>query len=286
MARTVYVNGEYLDEHLATVSVFDRGFLFADAVYEVTAVIGGKLWDINDHLSRLANSCAGLSLPCPWTTSQLIDIHRQLIDRNGLDEGVIYLQLTRGSNGDRHFSYADFTADPTLVMFTQALPLIDIPAAGTGIRMVTRPDIRWQRRDLKTVSLLPASMARTWARQHGADDALFVENGMVTEGSASNVFMVTGDNTVVTRPLGTGILPGTTRRLLTALIEHQGLTLAERLFTPDEMRRAREVFISATTELILPVVEIDGVAVGDGVPGNISRALRAGLIRQIQDQEE
>ena len=286
MGRTVYVNGHYMDEQHATVSIFDRGFLFGDAVYEVTAVVDGKLWDLDDHLNRLRRSCAGLELDCPWTEAELRDMHLTLVQKNQLQEGVVYLQLSRGNAGDRDFSYADLSNPPTLVMFTQEKILVDAPGAREGLRMITRPDVRWQRRDLKTVSLLAASMAYTTARRQGVDDALLVENGMITEGTSSNVFIVTQDNTVITRPLGSGILPGTTRRLLLDLIAQENLQLTERVFTPEEARRAKEVFISSTTALIMPVVELDGCTIGNGVPGPVATALRNGLLRQIRQAGE
>ncbi|MBJ3815604.1 D-amino-acid transaminase [Shimwellia pseudoproteus] len=285
MARIVYVNGHYMDEQQATVSVFDRGFLFGDAVYEVTAVIDGKLWDLEDHLHRLRRSCAGLELDCPWSEDELREMHHTLVAKNQLREGVVYLQLSRGNAGDRDFSYADTAVPPTLVMFTQQKALVDTPKAREGLRMITRPDVRWQRRDLKTVSLLAASMALTEARRQGADDALLVENGMITEGTSSNVFIVTQDDTVITRPLGSGILPGTTRRLLLELIAHNNLHLSERVFTPEEARRAKEVFISSTTALIMSVVELDGCVIGSGAPGPVATALRNGLIRWIRHDE-
>ncbi|AFJ46658.1 D-amino-acid transaminase [Shimwellia blattae] len=286
MARTVYVNGQYMDEQQATISIFDRGALFGDAVYEVTAVIDGQLWDLDDHLHRLRRSCAGLELECPWSDAELEEIHRTLIAKNQLGEGVIYLQLSRGDAGDRDFSYAEVTNPPTLVLFTQQKTLVDTPEAARGLRMITRPDVRWQRRDLKTVSLLAASMAYTAARRQGVDDALLVENGMITEGTSSNVFIVTRDNTVITRPLGSGILPGTTRRLLIELIAQNGLHLTERLFTPEEARGAKELFISSTTALIMPVVELDGCRIADGTPGPVAQALRRGLINWIRRDEE
>ncbi|BDH45908.1 D-alanine aminotransferase [Salmonella enterica subsp. enterica serovar Choleraesuis] len=286
MARTVYVNGQYLDEQQASVSIFDRGFLFGDAVYEVTAVVDGKLWDLDDHLRRLHRSAAGLGIECPWSEEQLREIHQTLVAKNSLHEGVIYLQLSRGNTGDRDFSYADISNPPTLILFTQQKTLVDVPKASTGIKAVTQPDVRWQRRDLKTVSLLAASMAYTWARQHGADDALLVEDGMITEGTSSNVFMVTADNTVITRPLGSGILPGTTRRLLLSIIDKQGLKLEERVFSPQEAQQARELFISSTTALIMPIVELDGVTIGEGKPGPVAMAMRQGLIDWIRQSEK
>ncbi|UXY10017.1 D-amino-acid transaminase [Kosakonia sp. ML.JS2a] len=274
MSRTVYVNGEFLPEEAAKISVFDRGFLFADAVYEVTAVVNGKLVDFNGHYARLVRSCAELGLTLQLDERALRDIHQRLIVDNALQEGGIYLQLTRGNGGDRDFHYPPADTPPTLVLFTQARAVVDHPAASKGIRVVTCPDIRWQRRDIKTVQLLAPCMAKAFAEAQGADDAFLVENGYITEGSSCNCYIVQADNTVVTRPLSNSILHGITRKALVRLAEEHGVTIEERLFTPEEARNAREVFISSATTFVWPVIAVDGQTIGDGKPGPVTLLLR------------
>lgn len=273
MTRTVYVDGSWLPENEARVSVFDRGFLFADAVYEVTAVVGGRLVDFPGHQARLARSLAELGIPHPASEARLLELHREIVARNGLDEGLVYLQVTRGS-ADRDFLVpADLT--PTLVMFTQAKALVANPTAETGLAVVTLPDARWGRRDIKTVQLLYASLMKTEARTRGADDALLVEDGLVTEASSANVHIVTAEGVLVTRELGPALLPGITRASVLELARAAGLPAEERAFSPEEARAAAECFITSATSFVLPVVRIDGDRVGDGRPGPMTRRLRA-----------
>ncbi|WP_437890959.1 D-amino-acid transaminase [Phytobacter sp. V91] len=274
MSRTVYLNGEYVPEEAAKISVFDRGFLFADAVYEVTAVVNSKLVDFAGHYARLARSCHELGLTLTQSENELREIHQRLLVENALTEGGIYLQLTRGNSGDRDFHYPSAGTASTLVLFTQARPVVDHPAASKGIRVVTCPDIRWQRRDIKTVQLLAPCMAKAWAEANGADDAFLVEDGFITEGSACNCYIVLADKTIITRPLSNSILHGITRKALLRLGEEYGVTFEERLFTPEEARRASEVFISSATTFVWPVVSVDGQQIGDGKPGQITQLLR------------
>lgn len=274
MSRIVYVDGHYVDEAEAKVSIFDRGFLFADAVYEVTAVLNHKLVDFDGHLARLQRSCNELSLTLPVSAAQLTAIHAELIKRNNLTEGGIYLQLSRGNAGDRDFAFPSADVKPTLVLFTQDRPVIDSPKVKTGIKVVTMPDIRWHRRDIKTVQLLAPCLAKEYAHAHDADDAFLVENGYITEGSSSNAYIVLADGTVVTRPLSHDILHGITRKALVALAERHGIAIEERLFTPEEASHAVEAFISSATTFVWPVVNIDGKPVGDGKPGPVALKLR------------
>lgn len=283
MSRTVWINGRWLAEQDATVSVFDRGFLFADAIYEVTAVIDGKLVDFDGHLTRLRRSCQSLSMACPWDDDALRTLHQQLIERNRLDEGAVYLQITRGDSGDRSFICPPET-EPTLVLFTQAREIVNAPQGRQGIRVITCPDIRWGRRDIKTVGLLAACLAKQEAHSRGADDALLVEQGFITEGASSNVFIVSRDNRLITRPLGNDILHGITRGTLLKLAQDLGIEHVERPFTPTEARQASEVFISSATSLVWPVVEIDGVTIGDGTPGPFTRRLRERYIAALREQ--
>ncbi len=274
MERIVYLNGDYIKESEAKVSIFDRGFLFADAVYEVTAVLEGKLVDNAGHLARLQRSCLELGLQLPVNAEALTAIQQRLVKENGLQEGGVYLQLSRGSVGDRDFGYPVDT-QPTLVLFTQARSLLAAPQARSGIKVITLPDIRWQRRDIKTVGLLAACMAKELAHHQGADDAWLVEEGFVTEGSSSNAYIVQQDGTLVTRPLSNQILHGITRQALLKLADEGGIRVEERPFSVEEARAAREAFISSATTFVWPVVSIDGQIIGDGRPGPVAERLRA-----------
>jgi len=271
MARIVYVNGEYVPEEAAKVSVFDRGFLFADGVYEVTSVLGGRLVDFAGHMARLARSLGELDIVVPWSDDDLLAIHREMVARNALDEGMVYLQITRGA-ADRDFVYPEGAA-PTLVLFTQARRLADSPAAEAGIRVISVPDIRWGRRDIKTVQLLYPSMGKMAARAAGADDAWMVEDGAVTEGTSNNAWIVTGGR-IVTRHLGPEILAGITRAAVLRFAAEAQMEVEERAFTIAEAQAADEAFVTSATTFVLPVVAIDGVAVGAGRPGPVARRLR------------
>ncbi|WP_435235049.1 D-amino-acid transaminase [Psychromonas sp. PT13] len=273
MERTVYLNGEYLKESEATVSIFDRGFLFADAVYEVTAVVNGKLVDNDGHMARLQRSCNELQIALPVSLDEITLAQRALVEKNSMEEGAIYLQISRGNAGDRDFGYPE-NVKPTLVLFTQARKVIDSPKALTGMKVITLDDIRWKRRDIKTVGLLAPCMAKQAAHDKNVDDAWLVEDGYITEGSSNNAYIVTQDDVVVTRPLSNDILHGITRKALLELAEKEDIKIEERLFTPEEARQAKEAFISSATTFVFAVVEIDGVMIGDGKPGKISNKLR------------
>ena len=275
MGRTVYVNGEYVDEAEATVSVFDRGFLMADGVYEVTSVLDGKLLDFAGHAARLRRSLAELEMPSPLADDALLAAHRELVARNAISDGMVYLQVTRGNPGDRDFAFPDpETVRPTLVMFTQSKPgLADNPAAKSGWRVVTIPDLRWDRRDIKTVQLLYPSMGKMLAKAKGKDDAWMVEDGMVTEGTSNNAYIVAGGR-IVTRNLGPEILHGITRAAVLRFAREAQMTVEERAFTVAEAQAADEAFITSASAFVMPVVEIDGVDLGDGKPGPVARRLR------------
>jgi len=277
MSRTVYVNGEFLPEENAKISVFDRGFLFADGVYEVSSVLHGKLIDNEGHMKRLRRSLSELNMDSPASDSDIENIQKELISRNDIDEGLVYLQVTRGA-ADRDFAYPSETK-PSLVLFTQAKNALDNPQAKRGISIVTTEDIRWGRRDIKTVGLLASCMAKMIAKQAGADDAWLVEDGKITEGSSNNAYIVTRDGTIVTRHLGTEILSGITRRAVLKLAEQQTIRIEERAFTPEEASKAVEAFVTSATTFVMPVVSIDGKPVGDGKPGPITNQLRELYIR-------
>jgi len=272
MSRIVYVNGEYLPEEEAKVSVFDRGFLFADGVYEVTSVLDGKLIDFAGHAKRLERSLHELDMEMPISADALLAAHRELVARNGIEDGLVYLQVTRGA-ADRDFAYPA-KAEPTVVMFTQAKPgLADSPAAKMGIKVISIPDARWGRRDIKTVQLLYPSMGKMMAKAAGVDDAWMVEDGHVTEGTSNNAYIVK-DGTIVTRHLGTEILHGITRAAILRFAREAQMKVEERAFTLDEARAADEAFITSASTFVMPVVEIDGEAIGDGAPGPVATRLR------------
>ncbi|WIY27159.1 D-amino-acid transaminase [Parasedimentitalea psychrophila] len=275
MTRTVYVNGDYLPETEAKVSIFDRGFLMADGVYEVTSVLDGKLIDFDGHAVRLARSLDELEMQAACSKDELLEIHRELVTRNGIVEGLVYLQITRGSDGDRDFVFPDpETTKPTIVLFTQNKPnLADNPAAKKGAKIISIADIRWGRRDIKTVQLLYPSMGKMMAKKAGCDDAWLIEDGYVTEGTSNNAYYVK-DGTIVTRPLSSDILHGITRKAVLRIAAEAQLKIEERLFTIDEAKQADEAFTTSASAFVMPVVEIDGVQLGDGTPGPIAKRLR------------
>ncbi|MEC9196795.1 MAG: D-amino-acid transaminase [Pseudomonadota bacterium] len=271
MTRTVYVNGEYLPETEAKVSIFDRGFLMADGVYEVTTVLDGKLIDFDGHATRLARSLSELEMQEPVTKEELLAIHRKLVEENGVDEGLVYLQVTRGA-ADRDFAYPK-DAEPTLVLFTQKKNAVNSPAAKTGISVISIPDIRWGRRDIKTVQLLYPSMGKMAAKAAGADDAWMVEDGFVTEGTSNNAYIVK-DGVIITRNLSTHILHGITRAAVLRFAEVAQMKIEERPFTIEEAQNADEAFITSATSFVQPVVKIDDKAVGTGAVGPVASRLR------------
>ncbi|MCF6444335.1 D-amino-acid transaminase [Nereida sp. MMG025] len=272
MSRTVYVNGAYVPEEEATVSVFDRGFLFADGVYEVTSVLGGKLIDFDGHAVRLERSLNELEMKNPTSKDELLEIHRQLVERNDIDDGLVYLQITRGA-ADRDFAYPK-DAEPTIVLFTQAKRgLADSPLAQTGMKVISIEDQRWGRRDIKTVQLLYPSMGKMMAKAAGADDAWMVEDGFVTEGTSNNAYIVK-DGVLITRHLGNEILHGITRKAVLKFAEEAQIKVEERPFTLAEAQDADEAFITSASTFVMPVVEIDGGPVGTGEVGEVARRLR------------
>lgn len=269
--RTVYLNGEYLPENEAKVSIFDRGFLMADGVYEVTSVLDGKLLEFDGHLKRLERSLNELDMDKPEGFDDLLEIHRELVRINEVDQGGVYLQITRGA-ADRDFVFPK-DAKPTLTLFTQSKPLLDTDASKNGMSVIFADDIRWGRRDIKTVQLLYPSMCKMMAKAAGADDAWLVEDGFVTEGSSNNAYIVKG-NKIITRGLSNDILHGITRASLLKYAQEAQMEIEERNFTPDEARDADEAFISSASTFVMPVVKIDSAVIGDGVPGPVSQRLR------------
>ncbi|PYE31063.1 D-alanine transaminase [Rhizobium sp. PP-F2F-G38] len=272
MNRTVYLNGAWLAEADAHVSIFDRGFLFADAIYEVTGVVNGKLLEYEGHSARLQRSMGELGLVCPLSPEELLGVHREIVHRNALSEGLIYLQISRGP-ADRDFAFPANPV-PTLVLFTQAKAVLDNPKARTGISVALLPDLRWARCDIKTVQLLYPSMAKMEAARQGADDAWLVEDGFVTEASSASAHIITSDGVLVTRPLSQAILHGITRHSVLDLATTIGVAVEERPFSVEEAKTAAEAFITSATNFVLPVTQIDGQLIGDGQPGPLTLRLR------------
>jgi D-alanine transaminase len=264
--------GEYLPETEAKISIFDRGFIFADGIYEVSAVLGGRLIDNGAHLDRLERSVREIALALPLSRAEIVAIEEKLIALNGLDEGLVYIQVTRGA-ADRDFAFPK-GVPPTFIAFTQEKRLSEAPQAKTGIRVVTTPDLRWKRRDIKSVALLPQVLAKQFAAANGAQEVWMIEDGLVTEGGSSTAWILGADGRLVTRPLSHAVLPGITRQAVMKLMEDTGIGLDERPFTLAEALAAKEAFISSAGNLIMPVVEIDGKMIGDGRPGPVATRLR------------
>ncbi len=275
MTRIVYVNGAYLPEAEAKISIFDRGFLMADGVYEVTSVLDGKLIDFDGHAKRLERSLGELDMPHPVVLPNLLEIHKKLVRLNEIEEGMIYLQITRGAPDDRDFVFPDpETTTPTVVLFTQNKPgLADSPAAKKGIKVISIEDQRWSRRDIKTVQLLYPSMGKMMAKAAGKDDAWMVEDGAVTEGTSNNAYIIK-NNTIITRHLGNEILHGITRAAVLRFAKEAQMKVEERSFTIAEAQEADEAFITSASTFVMPVVEIDDAAIGAGTPGPVATRLR------------
>src|SRR4051812_6014432 len=273
LEQIVYLDGAFVPAAEAKVSVFDRGFLFADGIYEVSAVLDGKLIDNDSHLARLERSVGEIALKLPETLPRIVEIQKELIARNGLVDGLIYLQVTRGAVVPRDFVFPK-DAKPTFVMFTSAKDIVNAAAAKTGIAVKTVPDIRWARRDIKSVALLAQVLAKQAAAEAGCAEAWMIEDGKVTEGGSSSAFILTKDDVLVTRANSHAILPGCTRKAVIALAEERQLRVEERSFSVDEALAAKEAFITSASSFVQPVVTIDGYRIGDGKPGPVAARLR------------
>ena len=275
--RTVYLNGHFVAEGDATVSIFDRGLLFADAVYEVCSVLGGRIIDRQAHLARLERSLAEMAIAHDVAATDWASVLATLIERNSLEEGTIYMQVSRGA-ADRDFLFPAPGTPPTVFAFTQERKLADNPMAQRGMRIITRADRRWGRRDIKTVQLLYASMMKMEAKAADVDDCWLVEGDVITEGTSQNACIITPQGHLVTRDLGNHILPGVTRLSLIEIARKSGITVEERPFTIAEAQGAAEAFVTSASLFVMPVVEIDGLAVRDGRPGVETMALRKAYI--------
>ncbi len=274
MARITYVNGRYLPRAEAGVSVEDRGFQFADGVYEVCEVRGGLLVDERRHMARLARSLKELRIAPPMTPRALAVVMRETVRRNRVRDGIVYVQITRGA-ARRDFPFPS-GARPTVVVAARSNDVARLAQfASEGVAVVTMPDIRWGRVDIKSVALLPNVLAKQAAREQGAREAWLVDDeGRVTEGASSNAWIVSRDGVLITRALGNDILPGITRSVVIDMVKAQGLRFEERAFTVEEAYTAREAFLTSASQIVLPVTAIDGHPVGNGAPGLIAAALR------------
>lgn len=273
--RTIHLNGQYIPESEGKISVFDRGFLFADAVYEVVSVLDGKLVDFDGHVCRLARSMNEIGISGGPDVNEWLSICRELVARNNVEEGMIYWQVTRGAPTDRDFVFPSTDTPPTVLAFTQSRALADNPLAQRGLHVVTVPDLRWGRADIKTTQLLYASLMKNEAIARGADDAWMERDGWITEGSAQNAHIITREGVLVTHPLNRDILHGITRAAVLPLVSQR---IEERPFSVSEAEQAAEAFVSSASGFVMPVVNINGYAIGDGKPGSATVQLRQAYI--------
>ncbi|GJE42040.1 D-amino-acid transaminase [Methylobacterium soli] len=273
MSRTVYLNGSFVPLEEARIPIMDRGFLFADGIYEVSAVLDGRLVDNEAHLARLDRSLGEIGIRNPYPTAEWIRLETELVARNDLKEGLVYMQVTRGV-AERDFAFPPADTPPSVVMFTQTKSIRGNPLAETGAKVITVEDLRWKRRDIKSVALLAQVLAKQAAAAAGVAEAWMVEDGSVTEGSSSTAFIVTTDRRIVTRPLSTALLPGITRAAVLHLAAEANLTVEERLFSVEEAYAASEAFYTSASAFVMPVVSLDGRPIGAGQPGPLTRRLR------------
>ena len=277
--RTVYLNGDYVPENEANVSIFDRGFLFADGVYEVTTVVDSKLIGFDGHIERLQRSLTELKINHKVDREELLGVHRELVALNNIDQGMIYLQITRGNPGDRDFAFPPEDTPVTVVLFTQEKQIIGTATETNGLKVVSIEDLRWGRRDIKTVQLLYPSLAKMEAKAQGADDAWLMQDGFVTEGTSNNAYIVK-DGKIITRDLSNDILHGITRKSVLACAKLLQMDVEERPFTIEEAYAADEAFATSASGFTNPIVEIDGNKVGSGKPGPVGDRLRALYIEE------
>jgi D-alanine transaminase len=272
--QIAYVNGSFVPLKDAKVSILDRGFLFADGIYEVSAVLDGKLIDNESHLARLVRSVGEIALALPETIERIKEIQRELITRNDLVSGLVYIEVTRGADTGRDFTFPKNKVTPTLVMFTSSKDIVNAASAKTGIAVITVPDIRWERRDIKSVGLLAQVLAKQAAAEAGASEAWMIEDGKVTEGGSSSAFILTQEDVLVTRQNSSAILPGCTRKAVVVLAEERQLRIEERPFSVEEALTAKEAFITSASMFVQAVVTIDGKPVANGKPGPMTNRLR------------
>ena len=284
MSRIVYVNGQYVPEDQARVSPFDRGYLFGDGAYEVVPVINGRLVDADRMIQRLSRSLDGLGITWPMEPEDFVSMHRELITRNHLREGIIYSQITRGV-AERDFPFPPM-ATPSVFAFPKAMDVLNNPRAETGISVKLVEELRWKRRDIKSIALLAQVLSRQQAAEARAAEGWMVEDGLITEGCSSSAFIIK-NGAIITSPLEMAgrprILPGIRRAILLEITEKEGIPVERRPFSPEEAFAADEAFQSAATFGVLPVVEIDGRAIADGKPGPLTKRLRELFFARLRD---
>ena len=281
MSRIVYLNGKYYKESEAKISIFDRGLLFADSVYEVTAVIDNKLIDFPAHIERLENSLNELEIKNIFSYDLLLKMHKDLVNKNKFSnkEGLIYMQVSRGTI-ERDFLIMDKDVTPNIFAFTQEKKLTDVNYKTNGLEIITRNDLRWQRKDIKTTQLLFATLIKTEAHKLGADDAWLIDgDGFVNEGTSNNAYIIDKNNNIITRNLSNKLLPGITRKTIIEVAKKLKLSIEERPFTVKEALESNEAFISSASTLIAPVTKIDKNNIGNGQMGTITEILRETYIK-------
>lgn len=283
MERVVYCKHSFVAESQAQLSIFDRGFLFGDSIYEVTAVVNGRMVDNDLHLDRLQRSLVAIDVPMPLARTAMVAMQQQLILRNNMTEGLIYMQVSRGE-AERGFTY-EAGLEPTLIAFTQERNLADTPKQRAGIAVKFVADLRWARRDIKTTMLLSQVLAKQQALQEGYDDVWMTEDGVITEGGSSTAFIITPTGTLLTRPNSHATLPGCTRKAVLRLCDNHDLTLEERAFTPAEAKQACEAFVTSASSFVTPVVRLDDTVIGDGQPGPMTRRLQAYYVAAARGEE-
>jgi len=283
MSRVAYVNGQYVPHGQATVHVEDRGFQFADGVYEVWSVFEGRMADFDGHMTRLHRSLDELRIPIPMTREALERVLKETVRRNRVREGLVYIQVTRGT-ARRDHPFPPEGTPPSVIVTARSLPLSKgNAAAAKGVAVITTPDIRWGRCDIKTVGLLPNVLAKQAAKERGAAEAWMVdEMGLVTEGSSTNAWIVDETGKLRTRDTQANILHGITRAAVLALAADEGIEVEERAFSVDEVKRAKEAFYTSASGFVMPAVSIDGAKIGDGKPGPVATKLRALYIEQAR----
>ena len=281
MSRTVFINNKYIDEKDAKISIFDRGLLFSDSVYEVTAVIDNKLIDFPAHIDRLEKSLKELEIKNSFSYEFLLEVHKELINKNKFSnkEGLIYMQVSRGTI-ERDFLIKDNNITPNIFAFTQEKNLTNVDFKTNGLEIITRNDLRWQRKDIKTTQLLYATLIKTEAHKLGADDAWLIDDdGFVNEGTSNNAYIIDNNNNIITRNLSNKLLPGITRKTLIEVAKKLKLSIEERPFTIKEALESNEAFISSASTLIAPVTKIDKNNIGNGQMGTITEILRETYIK-------
>jgi D-alanine transaminase len=271
MCETVFLNGEFLKNDEAKISIFDRGFIFGDGVYEVVPVVQGAILDKEPFLERFKRSLREIELSMPYSQERLFEIIEDIIKINNIKEGGVYMQITRGV-APRDFKFPKDTP-PTFMAFGFKKSIIDSPYAKDGVEVVTVDDIRWKRRDIKSISLLAQCIAKEQASKKGAFEGWMVEDGFVTEGTSSSAYIIKNE-TIITRELNNTILPGIRRKIILELANRHNLKIEYRAFSPNEAYEADEAFLSSATTFVLPIVKIDGKTIADGKPGKITKMLR------------